>query len=141
MVSRVDANSECMESGVSAAPAMTYSTLDQVHSYCVCCTAISITRWFPVDAVWNDVTRLCVTNNGKKVTSCWNQEVKDAIQEMEVAKNAWPQSTVNTFLHYDTQRRENSSHYDEKIQNAEERSSQANSIKITSKPTKHSWRH
>jgi len=28
--------------------------------------------------------------------------VKDAIQEMEVAKNAWPQSTVNTFLHYDT---------------------------------------
>jgi len=62
--------------------------------------------------------------------------VKDAIQEMEVAKNAWPQSTVNTFLHCDTQRRENSSHYDEKIQNAEERTSQANAIKITGKPTK-----
>jgi len=61
-----NANSDCMESGVWAAHEMTDSTLDQVHSYCLCCTALSISRCFHIGDIWSDITRLGVANNGIK---------------------------------------------------------------------------
>jgi len=42
---------------VSAARTIRDSSLDEVHSYCLCCTAPSITKWLPIGGVWRDVTK------------------------------------------------------------------------------------
>jgi len=65
-ISLKNANSDCMESGVSAAQEMTDSTLDHVRAYCLCYTALSISRCFHIGDVWSDVMRLGVANNGIK---------------------------------------------------------------------------
>jgi len=42
---------------------------------------------------------LGVANNGSKVTSWWNQKVKDAIRVKKVAYKAWLQKIAESSLH------------------------------------------
>jgi len=43
--------------------------------------------------------RLGVASNTEKVSSWWNQEVKDACRAKEVANNAWLQNEAERYLH------------------------------------------
>ena len=96
-ISLKNANSDCMESGVSAAQEMTDSTLDQVHSYCLCCTALYISRCFHIGDVWSDVTRLGVANNGIKRNFVSEPRDERCYSSNKVAQNVKHSQIVFAF--------------------------------------------